>query len=47
MSIVATAYLLEGLERMDLSDPLAKLDAPHPVTPHGRPTMPTCGGFLD
>jgi antitoxin (DNA-binding transcriptional repressor) of toxin-antitoxin stability system len=39
----ATVYLLEALERVDLSDLLAKLDAPHPVTPNGRPQSPPAG----
>ena len=43
LSDAATAYLLEGLERVDLSDLLAKLDAPHPVTPNGRPQSPPAG----
>ena len=43
LSDAATAYLLEALERVDLSDLLAKLDAPHPVTPNGRPQSPPAG----
>ena len=43
LSDAATAYLLEALERVDLSDLLAKLDAPHPVTPDGRPQSPPAG----
>ncbi|HMN39870.1 MAG TPA: hypothetical protein PKE29_03430 [Phycisphaerales bacterium] len=43
LSDAATAYLLESLERVDLSDLLAKLDAPHPVTPNGRPQSPPAG----
>ncbi len=43
LSDAATAYLLEGLERVDLSDLLAKVDAPHPVTPDGRPQSPPAG----
>jgi antitoxin (DNA-binding transcriptional repressor) of toxin-antitoxin stability system len=43
LSDAATAYLLEAFERVDLSDLLAKLDAPHPVTPNGRPQSPPAG----
>ncbi len=43
LSDAATAYLLEAFERVDLSDLLAKLDAPHPVTPDGRPQSPPAG----
>ena len=40
----ATAYLLEALERVDLSGLLADLEAaPHPVTPNGRPQSPPAG----
>ncbi len=44
LSDAATAYLLEALERVDLSDLLADLEAaPHPVTPDGRPQSPPAG----
>jgi antitoxin (DNA-binding transcriptional repressor) of toxin-antitoxin stability system len=44
LSDAATAYLLEALERVDLSGLLADLEAaPHPVTPNGRPQSPPAG----
>lgn len=44
LSDAATAYLLESLERVDLSGLLADLEAaPRPVTPNGRPQSPPAG----
>lgn len=44
LSDAATAYLLEALERVDLSELLADLEAaPRPVTPDGRPQSPPAG----
>lgn len=44
LSDAATAYLLEALERVDLSGLLADLEAaPRPVTPDGRPQSPPAG----